>query len=172
MICGPGMTELAENHPRDDSKSSFNLSIRSYSFFNETTKSTVLYSIADDFFLRRSSVMFRNRQVGIPNRVLKCEVRCVFEEEHHRTDLVSVWRRESMLQAGKNYLLRMCNNLLRRLSTSRNTVLCGRIHLFLAHLLPLDEKSALNIMGAFNLDNITIFGNEAPEEKTTDDKAM
>ena len=65
-----------------------------------------------------------------------------------------------MLSAGKNYLLRMCNNLLRRLSTLRNTVFCGRIQLFLAQLLPLDEKSALNIMGAFNLDNITVYASD------------
>jgi THO complex subunit 1 len=70
------------------------------------------------------------------------------------------WRSPLLLTTGKNYLLRMCNNLLRRLSTLRNTVFCGRIQLFLAQLFPLDEKSALNIMGAFNLDNVTIFGTD------------
>ena len=72
-----------------------------------------------------------------------------------------------MLSAGKNYLLRMCNNLLRRLSTFRNTVLCGRIQLFLAQLLPLDEKSALNIMGAFNLDNVTSFATDPEVNEET-----
>jgi len=32
-------------------------------------------------------------------------------------------------------------DLLRRLSTSQNTVFCGRIQLFLARLFPLSEKS-------------------------------
>jgi len=73
---------------------------------------------------------------------------------------INIWRSEAMLAAGKNYLLRMCNNLLRRLSTLRNTVFCGRIQLFLAQLLPLDEKSALNIMGAFNLDNVTVYASD------------
>ena len=41
----------------------------------------------------------------------------------------------------------MCNDLLRRLSQSKNTVFCGRIQLFLARLFPLSEKSALNLVG-------------------------
>ena len=40
----------------------------------------------------------------------------------------------------------MCNDLLRRLSQSKNTVFCGRIQLFLARLFPLSEKSALNLV--------------------------
>ncbi|XP_016139183.1 THO complex subunit 1-like [Sinocyclocheilus grahami] len=51
----------------------------------------------------------------------------------------------------------MCNDLLRRLSKSQNTVFCGRIQLFLARLFPLSEKSGLNLQSQFNLDNITVF---------------
>lgn len=52
-------------------------------------------------------------------------------------------------------LLRMCNDLLRRLSKSQNTAFCGRIQLFLTRLFPLDEKSGLNLMSNFNLEKET-----------------
>lgn len=70
---------------------------------------------------------------------------------------VSLWKLELFYNAGKNYLLRMCNDLLRRLSKSQNTVFCGRIQLFLARLFPLEEKSGLNLMSQFNLDNVTAY---------------
>ncbi|EFN51183.1 hypothetical protein CHLNCDRAFT_55304 [Chlorella variabilis] len=55
----------------------------------------------------------------------------------------------------KNTLLRTCNMLLKRLSKSANAMLCGRILLFLAKLLPLTERSGVNLGGAFNTDNST-----------------
>nr|XP_043900587.1 THO complex subunit 1 [Solea senegalensis] len=80
-------------------------------------------------------------------------------------DNVSTWKSNSFYTAGKNYLLRMCNDLLRRLSKSQNTVFCGRIQLFLARLFPLSEKSGLNLQSQFNLDNITVFNKN--EQETT-----
>ncbi|XP_031418995.1 THO complex subunit 1 [Clupea harengus] len=78
---------------------------------------------------------------------------------------VSTWKSNSFYSAGKNYLLRMCNDLLRRLSKSQNTVFCGRIQLFLARLFPLSEKSGLNLQSQFNLENITVF-NKNEQEST------
>lgn len=52
-------------------------------------------------------------------------------------------------------LLRTGNTLLRRLSKSHNAMLCGRILLFLAKLLPLTEKSGVNLHGSFNTQNVT-----------------
>ncbi|PRW33147.1 THO complex subunit 1 [Chlorella sorokiniana] len=52
-------------------------------------------------------------------------------------------------------LLRTCNMLLKRLSKSANAMLCGRVLLFLAKFLPLTERSGVNLMGAFNADNVT-----------------
>uniref|UniRef100_A0AAY4CQH6 Death domain-containing protein n=1 Tax=Denticeps clupeoides TaxID=299321 RepID=A0AAY4CQH6_9TELE len=66
----------------------------------------------------------------------QCDKIFSFVEEN-----VSTWKSNSFYSAGKNYLLRMCNDLLRRLSKSQNTVFCGRIQLFLARLFPLSEKS-------------------------------
>uniref|UniRef100_A0A673Y8I7 THO complex 1 n=1 Tax=Salmo trutta TaxID=8032 RepID=A0A673Y8I7_SALTR len=82
----------------------------------------------------------------------QCDKVFSFVEEN-----VSTWKSNSFYTAGKNYLLRMCNDLLRRLSKSQNTVFCGRIQLFLARLFPLSEKSGLNLQSQFNLDNITVF---------------
>lgn len=71
---------------------------------------------------------------------------------------VSIWKEELFFVACKNNLLRMCNDLLRRLSRSQNTVFCGRILLFLAKFFPFSERSGLNIVSEFNLENITEFG--------------
>lgn len=84
-----------------------------------------------------------------------CEEVFTFVECH-----VSTWGSPEFYSSGKILLLRMCNDLLRRLSAAQNTVFCGRIQLFLAQLFPLSEKSALNLMSHFNLDNITSFSNE------------
>jgi hypothetical protein len=54
----------------------------------------------------------------------------------------------------------MCNDLLKRLSKSQNTVFSGRIHLFLAKLFPLNEKSGLNLMSHFS-DNFTRYTTSA-----------
>uniref|UniRef100_A0A8C7TEF0 THO complex 1 n=1 Tax=Oncorhynchus mykiss TaxID=8022 RepID=A0A8C7TEF0_ONCMY len=90
----------------------------------------------------------------------QCDKIFSFVEEN-----VSTWKSNSFYTAGKNYLLRMCNDLLRRLSKSQNTVFCGRIQLFLARLFPLSEKSGLNLQSQFNLDNITVF-NKNEQEST------
>ncbi|CAK8672598.1 unnamed protein product [Clavelina lepadiformis] len=89
-----------------------------------------------------------------------CDVVFKYIEER-----VSVWKSSLFYTAGKNYLLRMCNDLLRRLSQSINTVFCGRIQLFLARLFPLSEKSALNLVSQFNLENVTVFNKDL--ESTT-----
>lgn len=72
-------------------------------------------------------------------------------------DNVAVWREDWMFAACKNNLLRMCNDLLRRLSRSQNTVFCGRILLFLAKFFPFSERSGLNVVSEFNLENLTEF---------------
>ena len=70
---------------------------------------------------------------------------------------VSVLTSESFFASCKNHLLRMCNDILRRLSKSQNTIFCGRIQLFLARFFPLEERSALNLMSHFNTENVTLF---------------
>lgn len=88
----------------------------------------------------------------------KCEKLFSFVE-----DKVSVWKEECFFTACKNNLLRICNDLLRRLSRSQNTVFCGKILLFLAKFFPFSERSGLNIVSEFNLDNITEYGVEGKD---------
>ncbi|XP_053570941.1 THO complex subunit 1 [Bombina bombina] len=84
---------------------------------------------------------------------------------------VGTWKSQTFYSAGKNYLLRMCNDLLRRLSKSQNTVFCGRIQLFLARLFPLHEKSGLNLQSQFNLENVTVY-NVNEQESTLGQKQV
>lgn len=85
---------------------------------------------------------------------------------------VSVFKEDHFFTPCKNHLLRMCNDLLRRLSRSQNTVFCGRILLFLAKFFPFSERSGLNIISEFNVDNVTEFGTadgEVPMDESTED---
>ena len=89
-----------------------------------------------------------------------CEELFSFIEKH-----VHLWTKPLFFKVGKNQMLRMCNDLLRRLSASQNTVFCGRIQLFLAQLFPLTEKSALNLISHFNLENVTVFADVREDNK-------
>ena len=73
---------------------------------------------------------------------------------------VATWREPMFFAACKNSILRICNDLLRRLSRTQNTVFCGRILLFLAKFFPFSERSGLNVISEFNLDNTTIFSRD------------
>lgn len=57
-------------------------------------------------------------------------------------------------------LLRMCIELMRRMSKSEHTVFCGRVLLFLAQVYPLTDRSGLNAKGDVNLANVTVFEDE------------
>ncbi|KAG4080645.1 hypothetical protein HA402_013175 [Bradysia odoriphaga] len=76
-------------------------------------------------------------------------------------DNVDVWKEPVFFSSCKNHLLRMCNDLLRRLSRSQNTVFCGRILLFLAKFFPFSERSGLNVVSEFNLENLTEYASDA-----------
>ncbi|XP_076167472.1 THO complex 1-like protein Hpr1 isoform X4 [Ptiloglossa arizonensis] len=89
----------------------------------------------------------------------RCEQLFTFVENN-----VVVWKEDLFFSACKNNLLRMCNDLLRRLSRSQQTVFCGRILLFLAKFFPFSERSGLNIVSEFNLENHTEFGSEKSKE--------
>ncbi|CCG82964.1 Putative uncharacterized protein [Taphrina deformans PYCC 5710] len=87
--------------------------------------------------------------------ISKCDQLFSFLETH---------RHRMTARMGKGQtLLRLCNELLRRLSKTKDTVFCGRILIFLSLVFPLSERSAVNLRGEYNLDNATIFESE-PEE--------
>lgn len=77
---------------------------------------------------------------------------------------VSIWKENWFFAACKNNLLRMCNDLLKRFSRAQNTVFCGRILLFLATFFPFSERSGLNIISEFNLENLTEYDVDANDD--------
>ncbi|XP_064549731.1 THO complex subunit 1 [Drosophila montana] len=97
----------------------------------------------------------------------KCELIFNFVEE-----LVEVWKEEIFFASCKNNLLRMCNDLLRRLSRTQNTVFCGRILLFLSKFFPFSERSGLNIVSEFNLDNFTEYGLDSKDHDDIENKEL
>ncbi|XP_064117080.1 THO complex subunit 1-like [Macrobrachium nipponense] len=96
-----------------------------------------------------------------------CEELFTFVESN-----VSIWKEDTFFSPCKTSVLRMCNDLLRRLSRSQNTVFCGRILLFLARFFPFSERSGLNLISEFNLENVTTFTNveQDPEEMEEETK--
>ncbi|KAG4302276.1 hypothetical protein PCK1_001548 [Pneumocystis canis] len=56
-------------------------------------------------------------------------------------------------------LLRLCNELLRRLSKMKDSFFCGNVLMFLSNVFPLRERSGLNLRGDFHIENVTIFDN-------------
>ena len=91
---------------------------------------------------------------------------------------VAVLKTESFFKNVKNQLLRSCNDLLRRLSKSQNTIFCGRILIFLARFFPLFERSGLNLVSEFNFENMVQVSQEdegvfeKPIIKPNDDELM
>lgn len=57
-------------------------------------------------------------------------------------------------------LLSLANTLLRRLSRGQNTEFCGRVILLMTALLPLSDRSGLNLTGASNTANVTSWDEE------------
>lgn len=95
----------------------------------------------------------------------KCEDLFTYVENN-----VSVWKEELFFVACKNNILRMCNDLLRRLSRTQQTVFCGRILLFLAKFFPFSERSGLNIVSEFNFENLTEYNDEDDEAEQKEEK--
>lgn len=88
-----------------------------------------------------------------------CENMFSFVEQN-----VHVWKEELFFSGCKNNLLRLCNDLLRRLSRTTATVFCGKILLFLAKFFPFSERSGLNIVSEFNLENVTEYGTDPSDD--------
>lgn len=84
----------------------------------------------------------------------QCEAMFSYVEQN-----LAIWKEDWICTSpnNRNNLLRMCNDLLKRFSRAQNTVFCGRILLFLASFFPFSERSGLNIISEFNLENLTEF---------------
>ena len=66
-------------------------------------------------------------------------------------------------QRARLALLRVASGLLRRLSRTSDTVMCGKVLLFLAFILPLSERSGVNVTGSYNTENVTDFEGAAED---------
>ncbi|RMZ71465.1 nuclear matrix [Pyrenophora seminiperda CCB06] len=66
-------------------------------------------------------------------------------------------------------ILRLCNELLRRLSRAEDPVFCGRVYIFMFQSFPLGDKSSVNLRGNFHVENVTTFEDFLKEPKTDDD---
>lgn len=64
----------------------------------------------------------------------------------------------------KLVFLRACNELLRRLSKTKNTNFCGRILMLMAYLLPLSERSGVNVKGAVNVNPLELDETAEPSD--------
>uniref|UniRef100_A0A914H4G3 THO complex subunit 1 n=1 Tax=Globodera rostochiensis TaxID=31243 RepID=A0A914H4G3_GLORO len=79
-------------------------------------------------------------------------------------DNIDTWKTAFFFDSCKNLVLRMCNDLLKRLSRTVDTTFCGRILILLANFLPFTEKSGLNLTGQFNTLNATTYDREKKEQ--------
>ena len=65
------------------------------------------------------------------------------------------------IPASKLILLRICNKLLKILSNRDvDSNFAGSLMIMMAKVFPLSERSAVNVLGSFNVDNETLFENE------------
>ncbi|KAJ8107750.1 hypothetical protein OPT61_g8650 [Boeremia exigua] len=68
-------------------------------------------------------------------------------------------------------ILRLCNELLRRLSRAEDPVFCGRVYIFMFQSFPLGDKSSVNLRGNFHVENVTTF-EEFLNEANADEDSM
>jgi THO complex subunit 1 len=65
-------------------------------------------------------------------------------------------------------ILRLCNELLRRLSRAEDPVFCGRVYIFMFQSFPLGDKSSVNLRGNFHVENVTTFEDFLKDSSATD----
>uniref|UniRef100_A0A915PS65 Death domain-containing protein n=1 Tax=Setaria digitata TaxID=48799 RepID=A0A915PS65_9BILA len=111
---------------------------------------TVTFQAAKEDFCAKGTTVAVMQDVFDVSPVKRCEELFVIVE-----DSLPRWKMSTFYEPCKNMILRMCNDLLKRLSRTVDTSFCGRILVLLAHALPLCEKSGLNLVSHFNLGNIT-----------------
>jgi THO complex subunit 1 len=68
-------------------------------------------------------------------------------------------------------ILRLCNELLRRLSRAEDPVFCGRVYIFMFQSFPLGDRSSVNLRGNFHVENVTTF-EEFLQETGVDQEPM
>lgn len=70
----------------------------------------------------------------------------------------------------KLVILRMCNELLRRLSRAEDTAFSGRVFIFLFQSLPPGDKSSVNLRGEYHTQNVTTYDQVTLRSEDAEDK--
>eukprot|EP01025_Chloroclados_australasicus_P044923 TRINITY_DN4894_c0_g1_i2.p1 TRINITY_DN4894_c0_g1~~TRINITY_DN4894_c0_g1_i2.p1 ORF type:complete len:627 (-),score=82.35 TRINITY_DN4894_c0_g1_i2:206-2086(-) len=91
------------------------------------------------------------------NTIMECEAVFAYLERQTATLL-----KPYINQRSKIIILRVCNQMLKRLSKSKDAQLCGRILSFLARFFPLSERSGVNVQGVYN-DSHSVVIENVPE---------
>ncbi|MFH4976657.1 hypothetical protein AB6A40_003366 [Gnathostoma spinigerum] len=111
---------------------------------------SLTFSVAKEDMCVKSATVSIMQDIFDLSSIAKCEELFAIVEES-----ISLWKTALFYESCKNMILRMGNDLLKRLSRTVNTSFCGRILVLLARSLPLCEKSGLNLVSHFNVDNTT-----------------
>ncbi|KAI9506370.1 hypothetical protein GGI25_006111 [Coemansia spiralis] len=74
----------------------------------------------------------------------------------------SLLRRKISATGGKGIvMLKMCNNLLRRIPHSTMSEFAGRVQVFVANSFPLSERSGVNLRGDFDQSNVPVLSSQS-----------
>ncbi|KAJ8328681.1 hypothetical protein QVD99_004433 [Batrachochytrium dendrobatidis] len=68
------------------------------------------------------------------------------------------------------FLLRFCNDFLRRMSKSKHNVVCGKLLTLVSNTYPLSERSGVNVRGEYNVGNVTVFEPASNSNEMDDNK--
>lgn len=87
--------------------------------------------------------------------------RIVFDWLESRRDRITP---ESTYKKWSLVLLRICNELLRRLSRAEDNVFCGRVFIFVFQCVPLGDRSSVNLQGEYHVENVTTFETDVVDD--------
>ncbi|KTW30809.1 hypothetical protein T552_00521 [Pneumocystis carinii B80] len=150
-----------------------------FKWFFECSAKEILYEIAGDFSLSQEEKIEKFYSIldisiiGQQNGMLDDILPFVLIEDLMDMQTVAECsklfdflnsRISSLIENGINgtkgkglVLLRLCNELLRRLSKTKDSLFSGNVSMFLSHIFPLRERSGLNLRGDFHVENITVW---------------
>ncbi|KZO98684.1 hypothetical protein CALVIDRAFT_31330 [Calocera viscosa TUFC12733] len=126
----------------------------------------IILTLSEQGVCEPTSPLFVFEDLLDTQTIPSCEVLCGWLESRVPRLTVAIHSSQAMSLV----LLRTLNEILRRLSKSAHTPLCGRIMQLLASkIFPFGERSGVNLRGSFNLANVTNYDEtgEANEFYTT-----
>lgn len=86
------------------------------------------------------------------------------ESRRHRITPENPRKTDGQQKAEGLVLLRICNELLRRLSRAEDNVFCGRVFIFVFQCVPLGDRSSVNLHGGYHVENVTTYESNTAED--------